>query len=304
MFNLTDKYQQKMDIISNHSITLGGRSFIGKITDFNVWSRILSIQEISSYSLGCDQNFVKLSNPENMLWTAVNITSQGSNTRQVIVSVNEFCQSGDESRRAIIIVPEITEYDTSANFCNEINGKLFYPTNEQNLDWFMSSYDRYINEECSEPWKRAEQIETDTTMTCMFFNVSSLEYVESMCTKKVCAFCQIEEKRLKFTFKTSCKDLDEEYFLVQEKSQSKVYFLGVGGLTQIMRDSSEAKCWYCWTVESLSYLQESEKYVAILEGDIFSYFYPFGLYTWNSTLDCVTTKQNWEPMKFKFNNVS
>ena len=270
-----------------------------------------------------------------MLWTAVNITSQGSNTRQVIVSVNEFCQSGDESRRAIIIVPEITEYDTSANFCNEINGKLFYPTNEQNLDWFMSSYDQYINEECSdslwvpfvrskhnktnfvydmktlpqtairyEPWKRAEQIETDTTMTCMFFNVSSLEYVESMCTKKVCAFCQIEEKRLKFTFKTSCKDLDEEYFLVQEKSQSKVYFLGVGGLTQIMRDSSEAKCWYCWTVESLSYLQESEKYVAILEGDIFSYFYPFGLYTWNSTLDCVTTKQNWEPMKFKFNNVS
>jgi len=322
-----------MDIISNYPIILGGDYFIGKISDFNVWSRILSPREILTYSLGCNQTFVELSNPENVLWTSVNITGQGSNTKREMISANEFCQNGDESR-AMIIVPEKTHYDDSAMFCNQINGELFYPTNEQNLDWFKSSYKQFVTEQCFgsfwvpfvrskqnksnfvldgnnlpqteinyKPWGKAEPIETDVTMACMIFNVSSEQFVESSCSKSTCAFCQVEEKRLKFFLKTSCKNLNQEYFLIQEKNQFAIYFLAVDGLSKIERDG--LSCWPCWTIESFNYIKESKKYVAFLEFDMIGYYYPFGLYTWNATLDCATkSKYNWEPMKFKFNNVS
>ncbi len=336
MFDLPDKQQQTIDIISNYLISLGGGNFCGKISDFNVWSRILSTQEISTYSLGCDQNFVKLSNPENVIWTAVNITYQGSNTKTEVLSTKEFCQTGDKSR-AIIIGPESNNYENSIIFCNQLNGELFYPASEENLEWFMSSYDQFVAKRCSnifwvpfvkskqnktnfvhdtkllpqteisnEPWKRAKSTETGTKVNCMLFNITSKEYVTSQCDIQSCSFCQVEEKRQKFTINSICDELtqiDHQYFLVQEKNDSNFYFRGVSGLTQMVQDNLNCYDWTCWKLELLNYVKESKRFIAVLTADFLITNYPFGTITWNTTLDCTTTYKTWNPMKFKFNNV-
>jgi hypothetical protein len=270
-----------------------------------------------------------------VIWTSVNITYQGNNTKTEVLSAKEFCQTGDKSK-AIIIGPESKNYENSVNFCNQLNGELFYPTSEEHLEWFMSSYDEFVTKKCCnrfwvpfvrskkqtktnfvhdtkflpqteinyEHWKRAESTETETKKNCMLFNITSKEYLISQCDERSCSFCQIEEKRQRFTFNSICDDLtDHQYFLVQEKNDSNFYFRGVSGLTQMVQDNLNCYDWTCWKLELLFYVKESKRFIAVLTADIDSTSYPFGTLTWNTTLDCNSPNEQWNPMKFKFNNV-
>jgi hypothetical protein len=72
VFNLTEgTHQNKIDI---STISLGSSYFTGQISDFNIWNRSLTHEEILEYSASCDSDFVQKSNPGILLWSLANIT--------------------------------------------------------------------------------------------------------------------------------------------------------------------------------------------------------------------------------------
>ena len=72
VFNLTKgKQPEKIDV---STIILGGNDFTGQISDFNIWNRSLTHEEILEYSASCDSDFVQKSNPGILLWSLANIT--------------------------------------------------------------------------------------------------------------------------------------------------------------------------------------------------------------------------------------
>ena len=69
-----------LEQFSHTSFEVGGSYFTGQISDFNIWSRPLSNDEITQYSFGCNQDFVEKSKPEVIFWPKAAISYEGNKT--------------------------------------------------------------------------------------------------------------------------------------------------------------------------------------------------------------------------------
>jgi hypothetical protein len=104
--------------------------FWGQITDFNIWNRPLSNEEVHQFSFGCQEG---LSNqPEILDWSTVNITERRINSDQFQMQRQLFpCQYGMTQSQMLLENANGMNYYESTVFCNLLKGDLFDPTNKE-----------------------------------------------------------------------------------------------------------------------------------------------------------------------------
>jgi len=110
--------------------------------------------------------------------------------------------------------------------------------------------------------------------------------------------------RMKFNLKSTCDNLWDEIYFLQQDPRGYLKFQGIGGISNIQLTEYKEEA-NRWTIDPL--LKDTEiEHIAILNGSSDFYYHPIGLKTWESKLTCgsglfktVNSKQ-----LFNFNNVS
>ena len=262
--NATDKKQMSPNKNDFSDIILGSVYFTGQISDLNIWSRVLSNEELEQYSNGCNYEFVGNSKPDIISWSKANVSFQDNFTLTTKIPVEAFCQEKPETELILI-----TQYDSK--HCRKFNGEMFYPRNSSHLQLLLKGvdgstltktcsdrirvpfersqknktkwiYDRKNNleeeeEEVSfQPWIKSNVVDDRDNKDCMYFDTVLKQYSEVSCSEsypRQCMVCELNFKRLFFNLKLECIDnhIDINYFLVKEKSL--LLFSGVSGLTNI-----------------------------------------------------------------------
>lgn len=294
--------------ITKNAIELGGKRFTGQISDFNIWSRPLSDDEISQYSLGCNQDFVKQSKPDVIVWPDATISYKGSNIKRITVSYKKFCHMATYSEPLMIHKYPNKKYRMHAQyFCWQFKGQMIFPSNvselekvifhiEQNSDiknkcnifwvpfrrssfnqtkWILDFGTLPEIEVSFEPWKKAAG--KALGVNCMFFNITSREYIESDCENELveCSFCQISKERQMFTLKHMCEwlDVDDKYYINQD-DDGFVKLFGIEGRTNI--DINDKR----WVIDNLEMAKEFGK------NEIANFYSRMGIGTCQSSFKC------------------
>jgi hypothetical protein len=220
----------------NTSITLGWSTFSGQISDFNIWSRPLSLKEIQDFSKGCSPELTEMSNPQYVSWSRVNITRQGNMTKLSNISKLSFCEKNSKpanfENETIILNLDFSVYDDAKIFCKRMNGNMPFPRNETDLK-FIFSFQRdesnLFNKSCENnfwlpiirssrnksswihdesgvevtflPEKSVHSYSSKNLADCLYVNSVSLHYFEVECYFALCSACQINEMRQIFSLK-------------------------------------------------------------------------------------------------------
>ncbi len=215
-------------------ITLGGCSFTGTITDFNVWSRPLSLEDVAEYTSGCNPYYVEKSKPEIVFWPKLNVTSQGKYVKKISLPYGIVCDLRKKLKRQkfTFLMPRRWSYDYSQRFCTQMNAEMFYPRSEQHLDELISKLGNFLHNKCTDkfwapivrsksnssqwiydrrsnlteeivtflPWRKVDEDNGVMETDCLFFNISSKEFHEESCGEgfPLCTVFAIEENRWQF----------------------------------------------------------------------------------------------------------
>jgi hypothetical protein len=310
------------------AIELVRTPFTGHIADFNIWSRPLSPYEVYQYSLGCDVNFVENSKPDLTFWSTAALIYIGNNTKKTKVPFQQFCNKNENDNVFYIRLPYDRHYEEHSEICKRHNGELFFPRNDSHLQNLISYMDQTtFDKRCKNVWvpfKRSRYNHTkwvyDSTNLpekellfeqwkkakpkplvgdCMFFNITSIEYVESDCENELitCSFCQIEKSRQIFTLKHNCWDLDLDgrYYIMQDKVGNVIYY-GILGITNIQLNEES---W--WMIDNIRMSQDSRFNEIVTSFDKS----PTGLQSWDSPFSCndLSNDENSE-IQIKIQNVN
>jgi hypothetical protein len=151
VFNLTDVKEQQ-EKINVSTITLGSYFFTGQISDFNIWNRSLSHQEILKFSLSCESDFVEKSNPGILLWSLANFTSQGNSIAKATTNRKYLCQQNNDSKpkTKMLVFPKSSTSEFYSQDCKNLNGVTFYPQHDRDIQYLTDTVGSLlVNEECS-----------------------------------------------------------------------------------------------------------------------------------------------------------
>jgi hypothetical protein len=193
----SEKVNKKEDLKSNflnkpaEPFSIGLEApFLGQITDFNVWNRPLSIEEITQYSFGCQARL--LAQPEILDWANTNITSRGFQSniiqmqRQLLTCQNSLKQSHDFFQNTLAM-----SYSKSVEFCKFLRGDLIDPFKEE-LIWYPDNYWVPI------VYPRTVTETNNTSLTtgqkahlCMGVNIASKDYMPTNCSHELKSICKV-----------------------------------------------------------------------------------------------------------------
>ena len=216
------------------------------ITDFNAWSRALSLDEALSYSSGSGHK----SRPDIFDWT---------NLKEVIL--NEKCtewRSFDAEmvslNNAIFNNPEVIylhplNFDEASKMCETFNGVIFDPKNSSYFNRVDNFTHENIFSDCnyqfwvpSEKVGKAElpdQYSSDLLVNagiqnqnnCPYFSISKGKYGKTECTStSLCALCEVSQERLSFVLRSDCpalKTSTRSIFNMQQNSSGYIKLSGV-----------------------------------------------------------------------------
>jgi hypothetical protein len=244
----------------------GGKMLLKYITDFNIWKRPLSMQEVEEYSIGFNLNTLDgVNGPEILRWSDVNVTYQGYYCKMFIISrallATQIQISSEEfliNPFFILNHPKEKTYDKSVHFCTQIRGTLFLPTHS-NLKFVRSHY--YWDDLNSDffwvpivkstdgnsTWVydsevedlSAENIPTlnvkgTSEQNCLAFNVSSEEYIPQECSTTQHLLCKTPEEGIIFSaFQNSSVDFEIELNYILINDEGFLFFAGVTGKNTI-----------------------------------------------------------------------
>ena len=117
---------------------LGGnktRSFIGKLTDFNVWDGVLSLTAIEDFSNCKDMSQHNSTTKITLDWSTTNVSVTSENVKIFTVSTDELCEEKLVGFNKLFHVP--TPYKEALATCKNFNGEMILPTNEIKLNSTM-----------------------------------------------------------------------------------------------------------------------------------------------------------------------
>jgi hypothetical protein len=328
IYSFTEMKQNGEPQLLASSIILGSCLFTGGFSDFNMWKRALSQPEIEQYSLGCDSDFVEKSKPE-IIWSNETFTINGyGNAYMTNVAADTFCQQNikPKNKTQLTHFPKSYRYDVHLNHCKNINGEMFYPRNEANLQLLRSTFSSsFLEYKCKgkfwvpfvrslkndNKWihdGKSSQVEANSFNTwmkdsfkessppkhCLYFNIETQKFFDEDCSSEsYCSFCEIEERRLLFQLQIDCDfegKIDSRYFLVQ--TYAGFYFSGVSGLSNIYPNDLYDE----WLLEYVGVANASLRVAAS-----FMSLDPFGIDYW--TLNQTTCTNNYM-IQMKLSNVS
>ena len=125
--------------LNNLTLQFGGGLFTGQIADVLFWSRPINKSEIEIYANGCQLDFANYSKPEKMVWSEINATVR--NIKMDPISKQTFCSKQSKSGVAVIVLAIQAFLDTTVGSaaCSQLNGKVIYPKNEEDLKFILAS---------------------------------------------------------------------------------------------------------------------------------------------------------------------
>ena len=111
----------------NKTIAIGEHtSFWGQITDFNIWNRPLSNDEVNQYSFGCQRGLS--TQPEILDWSTASIFNLGTYSRHFKIRRQLLsCQNGI-TPFSLYENANLLGYTDSTKFCKFLRGDLFDST--------------------------------------------------------------------------------------------------------------------------------------------------------------------------------
>jgi hypothetical protein len=207
------------------------------ITDFNVWSRALTIEEILQFTSAADTNFVAESKPDMFTWTHKNASIQLNNcTKLITINGKSVLQTNNISKRHILLfITHTSTLDEAYKQCKRLNGELFFPRNMEHLNSaFVNENQNDFVSVCPQIWvpfQRSEEnmtkwihygkkgiksevffeqwgkVEIEEKGNCIYFDLQKKSYHETKCGDYYCGMCEIEQKRVVFRINSECDDL-------------------------------------------------------------------------------------------------
>ncbi len=199
------------------------KSFSGKLTDLNLWSRPLSTDELDLFSTGCNPQFVENSKPDKIIWSTLKITNQNKNPRRIQKS--ELCQDSavlsNEDKVILRSAKPFYDYPNAFKYCLALNGQMPYPQNKTHLEKLLSNnknakdhcidkvwiaitrssknasllvYDTKNIPETIVPFQPLTKTQLDSFSKsndlCMIAQLSSRQFDTSVCSVTLCFMCQ------------------------------------------------------------------------------------------------------------------
>ncbi len=176
-------------------------SFWGQITDFNIWNRPLSNEEVQQYSFGCREG--PSSQPEILDWSNASVVRRGIYTQDFKIN-RQFLSCKDGMTHFTLFENIISlSYTKSMEFCNSLNGDLFNPTflDMGNGHGLINSY--WVPLEMTKKFgpphlEYNTQLETNYTMTigqttdqCKIVKMDSKEYTPANCNDLNFSICKV-----------------------------------------------------------------------------------------------------------------
>ena len=101
-------------------------SFWGQISDFNIWNRPLSYEEVQQYSFGCHEGLS--SQPEILDWSNASIISSGINSQSFKLNRQFLSCQEDITHFTLFENGMPLNYFKSLEFCNLLKGDLYDPS--------------------------------------------------------------------------------------------------------------------------------------------------------------------------------
>jgi len=294
------------------------------ITDFNVWSRALTLEEILQFTSGEDTNFVAESKPDMFIWTHKNAKIQLNNCTKIITINRDslFPMNQISKRHILFFITHTSTLDQAYKKCKIFNGELSYPRNLDHLNsafvngnqndfvnecpktlvpfqrsegnmtkWFHYNKNGINSEVSFEPWGKVESQENGN---CIYFDLQKKSYHETKCTDHYCGMCEIEQKRAVFRIHSECDDVWETFsvsshFFFSQHSPGGFTFSETNGETKFIENIG-------WSLFHI-YYNSTKKTLAALEK--YGLYDLMGLNKWN-----VNNCGNKLTALLKLNNVS
>ncbi len=258
----------------------GGKMLLKYITDFNIWKRPLSMQEVVQYSSGFNfDTLAGMNGPEILRWSDVNLTYQGYYCKNFEISrsllASQIQISSEESMIKPFFIlnhPRYKTYTKSLHFCKNIGGTLFLAT-QSNLKFVRSYYfwdnlNRDIvwvpivkSTDDNSKWVFDNEVKeyfesipiTDAMGTsdqnCLAFNLSSEKYIPQDCSLiNQRLLCTISEERVYFSaFQNSSINFEFESNYILINDEDFLYFAGLNGKNTIYYNNT---MWILYDVKS------------------------------------------------------
>ena len=171
-------------------------SFWGQISDFNIWNRPLSYEEVQQYSFGCHEGFS--TQPEILDSSKTSISSSGINFQPYKIKRQLLtCGKGIVHYTFFENTNDI-DYYRSIEFCNLLKGDMFDPVflengQEQkykNWHWVplkMSGEKGQLGKQASNLTLTA----TEKPSQCRYADKTSKDYISRNCNDKLPSFCKV-----------------------------------------------------------------------------------------------------------------
>jgi hypothetical protein len=259
----------------------GGKLSLKYITDFNIWNRPLSVQEVEEYLRGLNFNTLTgMNGPEILGWSNVNATYQGYYCNKFVISrsllASQIQISSEEPPIKPFFIlnnPLSKSYDNSKRFCKQIRGTVFLPT-QSNLNFARSYYywDFLIRDlfwvpiikstDSNSKWVYDNEVEDHSESipiinikgsndeNCLAFNLSSEGYIPQECSKEQHLFCKIpEEGTMFYAFQNSSINVELESNYILTNDENFLYYAGINGKNSIFYNST---MWIIYDVNSMT----------------------------------------------------
>ena len=110
----------------------------GTLTALNIWSKMLTIQEMKLFTKTCQDTGSK---PDLISWNQRNVIKQGSNAKQINLSANDVCSDKHKvEKSSILIWPHQQIYSEAKKTCELLGGTFPLPKNDTELQNFESYF--------------------------------------------------------------------------------------------------------------------------------------------------------------------
>lgn len=226
---------------SNFSyVTAGFSGFVGSVTDLNVWSKPLSLQDMDDFSRG--NILLNKTTPDIVHWQTALVLPRFNQCLNVTTIDPKIIEQNNAHFHSVEIfafepTAEVVSFAASQSDCHRINGKVFYPMNWDQLYWMVKTFGHILDATFCEKtfwipfqkrllpngsyeWWLVEGPQTkkaefgpwslNTSQSdgdCLHFDLSNKQYVQRKCVEDfnfICLLCQLERNRLIFKLQSEC----------------------------------------------------------------------------------------------------
>jgi hypothetical protein len=163
-------------------------SFWGQITDFNIWNRHLSIEEINQYSFGCQEGL--LTQPEILDWAQTNITNKGDYSEHIQMQ-RKLLNCQHNINQSLFQNIYRMNFLKSTEFCKFLRGDLVDPFKEE---LYCDPFHYWVPTVNLSPANET----INSTLTsgpksdqCMSVDIASREYMPMNCSEELYFVCKV-----------------------------------------------------------------------------------------------------------------